>query len=95
MASDPGTVSNALGLRLEAQLRTIIGAIPQLMVADAGLVDYVESGELIAPSKEHKAVMGEEMDRQRNDEYNDRRGYSLKSPVTNALSEVFESVREG
>jgi hypothetical protein len=62
---------------------------------NAGLVDYVESGELIAPWKEHKAVMREETDRQRIDEYNDMRGYSLKSPVTNALSEVFESVGEG
>ena len=33
MTSDPGTVPDALGLRLEAELRTIIDAIPQLMVA--------------------------------------------------------------
>ena len=39
--------------------------------------------------------MREETDRQRIDEYNDMRGYSLKSPVTSALSEVFESVGEG
>ena len=62
---------------------------------NAGLVDYVEYGQLIAPWKEHKAVLREEMDRQRIDEYNDKRGYSLKSPITNALTEVFESVGEG
>jgi len=59
-----------------------------------GLVHYVESGQLIAPWKEHRAVLKEEADRQRIDEYNDKQGYIFKSPITNALSEVFESVGE-
>ena len=41
---------------------------------NAGLVDYVESGQLIAPWKEHKAVLREEADRQRIDEHNGRQG---------------------
>jgi hypothetical protein len=61
---------------------------------NTGLVDYVESGQLIAPWKENKAVLREEADRQRIDEHNERQGYRLKSPITNALSEVFESVGE-
>jgi hypothetical protein len=60
----------------------------------AGLVHYVESGQLIAPWKEHKAVLKEEADQERIDEYNDRQGYVLKSPLTTALEEVFESVGE-
>jgi hypothetical protein len=57
-----------------------------------GLVHYVESGQLIAPWKKHKTVLKEEADRQRIDEYNERQGYALKSPITNALSEIFQSV---
>lgn len=57
-----------------------------------GLVHYVESGQLIAQWKEHKAVLKEESDRQRIDDYNKEQGYVLKSPITNALCEIFECV---
>jgi hypothetical protein len=66
----------------------------QWIEPNPGLVHYVESGQLIAPWKERKAVLKEEADRQRIDEYNEKQGYVLKSPITNALSEVFESTGE-
>jgi hypothetical protein len=57
-----------------------------------GLIDYVESVQLVAPWKEHKKVLKEENDRALMEEHNLKAGYVLKSPITNALSEIFESV---
>jgi hypothetical protein len=51
---------------------------------NAGLVHCVESGQLIAPWKEHKAVRKEEADRGRIDQYNDDQGYVIKSAITTA-----------
>ena len=57
------------------------------------LVDYVESGKLVVPWKEHKAFLKEEENAQRIQEHNVRHGYDNDdSPVANALQQVFESV---
>ncbi len=61
---------------------------------NAGLVHYVESGQLIVPWKEHKAFLREEENRQKLDEYNERQGYAPKCPITAAVEQVFESVGE-
>lgn len=61
-----------------------------------GLVDYVESGQLVVPWKELKAFLKEEENAQRLREHNERDGYDEEdSPVVRALHEVFESVADG
>jgi len=61
-----------------------------------GLVDYVESGQLIVPWKEHKTFLKEEANEERLREHNRRSGYDgEESPVVRALHEVFESVGDG
>jgi hypothetical protein len=63
---------------------------------NAGLVDYIESGQLIVPWREHKAFLKEEASEDRLREHNARHGYSDKnSPVITALEQVFESVGDG
>lgn len=57
-----------------------------------GLIDYIESSQLIVPWKEHKAYLKEEENATRLQDHNHRVGYKNNSPVDNALSEVFESV---
>jgi hypothetical protein len=57
-----------------------------------GLVDYVESGQLICPWKEHKAFLKEEGNAKSISEYNERHGYDNDdSPLPNAVLQVFES----
>jgi hypothetical protein len=57
-----------------------------------GLVDYVESGQLVVPWKEHKAFLKEEASAEALREHNERMGYEENSPIANALYSVFESV---
>jgi hypothetical protein len=57
-----------------------------------GLVDYVESGQLVVPWKEHKAFLKEEASAEALREHNERTGYEENSPIANALYSVFESV---
>jgi hypothetical protein len=58
----------------------------------AGLVDYVESGQLVVPWKEHKAFLKEEASAEALREHNERLGYEENSPIANALYSVFECV---
>jgi len=61
-----------------------------------GLVDYIESGQLIVPWKEHKAFLEEEASDDRLREHNARHGYTDRnSPVVTALEQVFDSVGDG
>jgi hypothetical protein len=60
-----------------------------------GLVDYVESGQLVATWKEHKAFLKEEENERRLKEENERSGYGKDSPVDHAMYAVFESAAEG
>jgi hypothetical protein len=59
-----------------------------------GLVHYVESQQLLAPWKEHKAYLREEAEAERLRAYNKEHGYEPDSPLDNAVSQVFESVGE-
>jgi hypothetical protein len=57
-----------------------------------GLVHYVESGQLVAPWREHKAFLKEEDDDLRLKDESERHGYRKDSPVDRAMYVVFESV---
>jgi hypothetical protein len=57
-----------------------------------GLIDYVESGQLVVPWKEHKAFLKEEASADALREHNESTGYEENSPIANALYQVFESV---
>jgi hypothetical protein len=57
-----------------------------------GLVDYVESGQLIVPWKERKAFLKEEEGAEQLQNHNDRLGYNEQSPVAHAMYEIYESV---
>jgi len=60
------------------------------------LIDYVESGQLVVPWKDHKAFLKEEENEKRLREYNERDGYDREdSPVVSALRQVFDSVADG
>jgi hypothetical protein len=59
-----------------------------------GLIEYVESQDLLAVWKERKKILlDEQRERQLRDD-NARRGYESDSPLDNAVTEVFESVGE-
>ena len=61
-----------------------------------GLVDYIESGQLIVPWKEHKAFLKEEASEDRIQKYNDDHGYTDRNrPVITALEQVFQSAADG
>ena len=63
------------------------------MDPNPGLVDYVESGQLVVPWKERRAFLKEEENKRYLREYNDRHGYDHEeSPIVNALYSVFESI---
>jgi hypothetical protein len=67
----------------------------QWIEPNPGLVDYVESGQLMAPWKDHKAFLKEEGSAQHLREHNERHGYEGEdTPIVNALYEVFETVGE-
>jgi hypothetical protein len=57
-----------------------------------GLVDYVDSGQLIVTWKEHKAFLKEEASVESLRQHNQRLGYDENSPIARALYQVFESV---
>jgi hypothetical protein len=57
-----------------------------------GLVDYVESGQLIVLWKERKAFLKEEESAERLRNHNRAIGYAEQSPAANALYEIFENV---
>lgn len=59
-----------------------------------GLVDYVESGQLIVSWKEHKPFLKDEQNAERLHEHNERQGFQSSSPVAEAVEQVFESVGE-
>jgi hypothetical protein len=59
-----------------------------------GLIHFVESGHLLAPWKEHKTFLKEELDEARLREHNGRKGYKRDSPLEDAPHEVFESVSD-
>jgi hypothetical protein len=61
-----------------------------------GLIDYIESGQLIVSWKGHKAFLKQEASEAQLREHNTRHGYTHKnSPVITALEQVFESVGDG
>jgi hypothetical protein len=57
-----------------------------------GLVDYVESSQLIVPWKGRKAFLKEEESSERLENHNNRLGYKEESPVAKAVYSIFESV---
>jgi hypothetical protein len=60
-----------------------------------GLVDYIESGQLIIPWKDHKAFLRDEVNEERLREHNKRQGYEREeTPVVRAMEEVFESIAD-
>jgi hypothetical protein len=59
-----------------------------------GLTDCVESGQLVALWKEHKAFLQEEENAERLREHNNIHGYDGNSPIDNAVVQVFEAVGE-
>jgi hypothetical protein len=62
---------------------------------NAGLVDYVESAQIIVPWKEHKAFLRDEDNAARMAERNEREGYEPDSPLSEAIEQVFEAVADG
>ncbi len=59
-----------------------------------GLVDYVESKDLIVPWKERKAFLRDEETEKRLEADNASQGYKADSPLDQAIGCVFESVGE-
>lgn len=59
-----------------------------------GLVDYVESENLIARWKDGHSVLRDEECHQRMRQHNEALGYSKASPIGNALSVVFDATGE-
>jgi hypothetical protein len=57
-----------------------------------GLVDYIDSGQLVVPWKEHKAFLKEEACAESLREHNQKIGYDENDPIARALYQVFESV---
>jgi len=57
-----------------------------------GLIDYVESGQLIVPWKDRKLFLREEESEQRLENHNLRLGYKEQSPMAHAMYEIYESV---
>src|SRR5271155_2023335 len=59
-----------------------------------GLIDYVDSNQLIVAWAEQRAYLKEEENEQKICAYNIKAGYKSKSPITSALEDVFSSVGE-
>jgi hypothetical protein len=59
-----------------------------------GLVDYVESQNLIVRWKDHKALLRDEEHERQLREYNIRQGYRPSSPLENVLGQICEAVGE-
>jgi len=64
----------------------------QWIEPNPGLLDYVESGQLIVPWKERKAFLREEESVERLRNHNRALGYEDDSPLAKALYEIFENV---
>ena len=60
-----------------------------------GLVDYVESHNLLVRWKDRKAFLQDEERERRLRQHNEQTGYLKESPITRAVEEVFESMEEG
>jgi hypothetical protein len=60
-----------------------------------GLVDYVESAQLVVLWKDAKRLLKEEENAERLRRHNEEHGYAKGSPVVDAMHEVFESTGEG
>lgn len=59
-----------------------------------GLVDYVESQNLIVRWKDHKAFLRDEEREQQLQEHNEQIGYQAASPLDNVLGQICESLGE-
>src|SRR3972149_5273407 len=59
-----------------------------------GLVEYVESQDLVVRWKDRKAFLRDEERARQRREHNERQGYIADSPLDRAIGEVFESVAE-
>ena len=59
-----------------------------------GLIDYVQSSQLIVPWKEQRAFLRDEEREARLREHNVRQGFKRESTMARALEEVFESSGE-
>jgi hypothetical protein len=59
-----------------------------------GLVDYVESQNLVIRWKDHKAFLRDEEHERQLRAYNERQGYKPSSPLENVLGQVCEAVGE-
>lgn len=59
-----------------------------------GLVEYVESQNLIIRWKDHKAFLRDEGHERQLQEYNERQGYKPSSPLDNVLGQICEAVGE-
>lgn len=66
----------------------------QWIEPNAGLIDYVESAQILVPWKEHKAFLKDEECAERLAGQNERDGYEEGSPVALAVEQVFESAGE-
>jgi hypothetical protein len=66
----------------------------QWIEPNPGLTDYVESGQILCRWKEHQAFLRDEEHARQLDQYNTSCKFDPKSPVTNAVEQVFESVGE-
>ncbi len=59
-----------------------------------GLVDYVESQDILVPWKHHKALLRDEEHDRRIQQENERHGFRNASPVENAVTQIFEASGE-
>lgn len=59
-----------------------------------GLKDYVESSWILAPWKEHKALLRDEESKRQLEQDNARQGYAKESPFDNLLHSVFDDTGE-
>lgn len=86
--------------RSELQRVRIIGHVrgnkwkAEWIEPNPGLVHYVESGQLVATWKEHKAFLKEEDNELRLNEESARNGYRKDSPLDRAMYVVFESIAD-
>jgi hypothetical protein len=67
----------------------------QWIEPNTGLVDYVESRQLVVPWKQRYAFLREEAAAQRLREHNQRCGYEENSPITDAVEQVLASAGGG
>jgi hypothetical protein len=59
-----------------------------------GLVDYIESGQIVVPWNEHRVFLKEEAQAQALDAYNLRHGYEGDNPVAEAIEQVISATGE-